>query len=187
MSIEKSEIKILTAQEIGVRLDDLVEAATKEEATLSGAKQALTTAAMKVEELQKHVEKDLDEGKIDLEQQKLIKPWIDRAAGVIRNLATQAEVNQLQARGKIMAFKQSVAEVKRVQDVEKAKVEAAKAPPDTLIEGQPAKRAPGQHPGDPLAKRRRRPNLRAVPAEAPAPGSTDGIAPASTSEPPIGA
>lgn len=153
-----SEIKMHMAQEIGTRLDDMLDGAKREVAIYEGSKQALGLAHSKVSDHLKYIDKDLEEGKLDLEQSVLVKRYIGQVLGILQNLCTGADVQKLQAQGKVLAFESSVKTTKSAFDIEKARVAMSK--PAEGIAGESAalslirERATGEHPGDPLAARR---------------------------------
>lgn len=157
-NILKHEIKALTYHEVGSKLDDQLEAAQREQSGFDGAKQALTSAKTLVEGLTAHVDKDLKDGTLDIEQATLAKRWVLRSAGVIQNLGIQAEVQNYQAQGKVLALRQAVKVTNSLYTTEKDLWEGAKN--STSGEevgdegGRPVARAVGTHPGNPLEERR---------------------------------
>jgi len=171
MSIIKAEIKMETAHEIGCKIEDLLQAAEKELHVMGGAKSGFQQAATRVEALQKQAELEEKEGKLSIDQYKVAKDWVNRAVGILRQLASAAESNEQQVRGKTIAYKQAVDTIQKVHLVEKTKATAAMAPPDTVVEGAEAgqmrDRVTGQHPGNPLGRRKRRADLKSVPAHQP--------------------
>lgn len=154
----KHEIKAHTLFELGEKLDDQLEAAQREQCGFDGAKNALTAAKAMVEGLSSNVDRDIKEGALDLDQSVLIKRWIARCAAVVQNLGLQAEVQNYQAQGKVMALRHSVKLTKALYDTEKAGLEEATKAEQGLAEEldprRPDARATGQHPGNPLADRR---------------------------------
>lgn len=164
MSEIKAEIKIATVGQIGSKIDDAVEAATKELHSYEGAEQALKQAIKSLEGLNAHVDKDLDEGKLEdmgpLQVAESIKRYIARCMGLVQNLATTAEVTCWKARGKVEALNTQVKILKGMYDAETAKLEGLRKAKDSgsIVdesgEKLPVGRVPGVHPGDPLADRR---------------------------------
>jgi hypothetical protein len=124
MSIEKAQVKVGTAHEIGCRLDDALEAATKDLYRLEGAAQAFRQAAQSVEGLAKHVDREMDEGKFDLETAKLIKKYVERAHQMMTNLTMQADNNRMAQTGKVSGAEAAVQLVKKFRDDEERKAEA---------------------------------------------------------------
>ena len=133
MNIEKAGVKVDVAHELGCRIDDTREAARNEVANWEGANAALVQAGKAIEELAKHVDKDIDEGGYDLETAKVIKKYITRSAAIAQNLATQAGAQRLMAQGKVQALENAVKIVKKYHEDEVRKVEGFK---QALLEGR---------------------------------------------------
>jgi hypothetical protein len=171
-----AEIKMHMAQEIGVRLDDMLEGARKEVATFDGGKHALTLAHGKVTEHLKFIDKDMEDGKLDMEQSVLVKKYVLQILGILQNLCTGADVQKFQAQGKIAAFEASVKTTKSAFDIEKARVDlskqAAVAPEAASQLSLERERPSGMHPGDPLAARR---NEEVVAPPEPVPASAKSV------------
>lgn len=190
MTLEKSEIKKKVANDIGNRLDDILEAAERDKHGYEGARQVLREAAKCLLELNAHVEKDLNEGLLNNIQDPLavagsLKRYVQKAVGSIENLRIRSEAALLKAEGKVEALGQAVGVTKRLFDEEDAKAKAALAyqaslevkkatEPPLPVEGGPeatpppaqgrTKRPTGVHPGDPLAARRKK-NSSVAPAK----------------------
>jgi hypothetical protein len=122
MNLDKSELKIGVAHELGCRLDDNLEATQKETTRFEGANQALQQVSKAIEGLLPHVDKDIEEGKFGLEAAADIKRYILRAAQVATNLSKVAENNRLIYSGRIQAMEMSVKIVKKFQEDEATKV-----------------------------------------------------------------
>jgi hypothetical protein len=158
----KHEVKVLTYHEMGVKLDDQLEAAKLEYSSLDGSKKAFAFGKSKVEELTAHIDKDTRDGTLDVEQSTLAKRWVLRAVAVLQNLGVQSEVQSYQAQGKIIALEKSVGIVKTLHDNEKALLDSVVALEKAVADGtvevedlrRPVARSVGDHPGDPLADRR---------------------------------
>lgn len=155
----KHEVKTHTFHEIGMKLDDMLEASKRDQARMDGAKQALLHARNKVEELTKHVDKDVLDSLLDLEQASLVKKYIVRAVGVLSNLALQSEVQYHQTQGQVVALEKTVAMTKNLYDAERVKLEAAleeeaSPPPEVSVEAPHAPREVGTHPGNRIADRK---------------------------------
>jgi len=118
MSLLKSEAKLTAVNELGNRLDDALESATKDLYREEGAVSALRNAAVSLENLVKVVHRDLDEKETDLEVSKMIKSYLERARNNIVNLANVAENNKQAQAGKISAFQQAVSIAKKYRDEE---------------------------------------------------------------------
>lgn len=118
MSIDKTDIKVGAAHEIGCRLDDVLDGATKDMYRLEGAASAFQQATKSIESLMKIVDKDLDGDKIELETIKIIKTYVQRAHNAMINLASQAETNKLTQSGKVQAMQKAIEITKKFKDEE---------------------------------------------------------------------
>lgn len=124
MGVEKSEIKMAVAHELGAGFDDALEAAERDIYRWDGAKTSLKSAATAVEGLIAHAKKDLELEAIDEETYKLIRKWLQRGVEVVHNLRIQAEVYEQRAHGRVEAMRTSVKITKRLYDEEEAKLRA---------------------------------------------------------------
>lgn len=130
MNVNKAEIKIFTAHELGCRLDDLLESNTKDMYRLEGGVVALRQAATSIEGLLAVVDKEMDAEKFDLEQAKEIKRYIQRAAQVITNLTLNTDNNRIAYGGRIQALSLAVDVAKKYQDEESKKIASLQAAVD---------------------------------------------------------
>jgi hypothetical protein len=172
MGIDKSEIKVLTANAIGADLEDLKEAAEKTELRQEGGKAALLQAGQVVATLTPTYMKMLEDGEIDLVAlreplglETFIKRLIGRAIGAIDNLHEQAKIAHASSAGMVAAYTKAMGVPKRVADEELVKARALLAAIRQAEEGgdndidltegpRPRGRVAGTHPGNPLADRR---------------------------------
>jgi len=122
VNVNKAEIKIFTAHELGCRLDDLLESNTKDMYRLEGGVVALRRALEDINGLLAVVDKEMDAEKFDLEQAKEIKRYIQRAAQVITNLTLNTDNNRIAYGGRIQALSLAVDVAKKYQDEESKKV-----------------------------------------------------------------
>ena len=149
MNKVKREVKATTLHGVGERMEVMREAARIEVAQWQGAKQALHQAARKLEAHLGVVDRDTDEGKLDDAVRAVVKRYVDQCGGTARNLAVAAEVQLLQAQGKVLALDRALLDVRQAYEQTRAKTEALAV----TAEGS-GSRVPGQHPGDPLEERR---------------------------------
>lgn len=149
----KHEIKSLTYHEIGVKLDDQLEAAKGEKHGYDGAKSALARTKILIENLTANIDVEAKDGALTIEASALAKKWVLRAANVVQNIGIQAEVQAHQAHGKIIALEQAVKVTKTLYEAEKAQLEA-ESEGEERDPRRPDARPSGQHPGNPLADRR---------------------------------
>ena len=149
MSIEKSEIKVAAAHEIGCRLDDALEATTKDLYRLEGAVTALKQAVQIVESMGKVVDKDMDDGRFGLEEATHIKQYLHRATLMVTNLQTNAESNRVAQTGKIQAMETAVKIAKNFKDSEDSKAQTLRtALAQARANGtSEERRSVGAHPG----------------------------------------
>lgn len=126
-SAEKGEVKVGAANELGCRFDDMLEALLKEGHQWEGAIAALRRAEAAVVALSAHVDKEVDEDKLDLEQAKLVKLWLGRAAQATHNLFLNAQNQVLVAQGKVNGLTAVVAATKKYSDEQAMQVRVAMA------------------------------------------------------------
>lgn len=158
MSFAKSDLKILTYNDVGNRLDDMLEAAQRSKSSLEGGKQALFAAAKNVEALLKASEQDLEEGRLpDVETLGHVKKALVRALTSVQTLAKNFENREIMAAGSVDMASKSVALVKKLMDDEKRKlsglVEAAELGKEEESNGR--ERPAGLRPGPSIAQQRR--------------------------------
>lgn len=123
MSIDKAEIKIATAHEIGVRMDDALEAAKRDVAVDDGARAAAIKIAADLEGLLAAMNKQVnEEGGMDLETAKTVGDWLQKAVGLAKNMVMQAERSKILAQGRVQAFESAVAGVMKFKTEEENKV-----------------------------------------------------------------
>lgn len=167
--MEKGEIKAATVHELGLKFDDMLEAAQKEVARNEGAKLAMLGASKKVGELVAHVDKDMDEGAFSnldgpLAIAAAVKKYVIRACGVLDSGAVSAENHRLIGHGKILAFEQMISNMAKVRDMELEKVKQRQEMASGAA-SNPRSRPVGVSPGKTLKEQRQQ---EAAPAVAPA-------------------
>lgn len=121
MNLGKSEVKVEVANEIGCRLDDMLEASQKDLYRLEGAAKAFQSMGQAIDGLFKIVDQEMDEGKFDLEAAAHIKRFIKRAHQMSVNLNLQAENNRFMQLGRIQGAEQAVNVAKKFKDEELSK------------------------------------------------------------------
>lgn len=164
MNLDKSDLKILTAHELGCRLDDYLDANTKDMYRLEGGVTALRAASLSLDGLMKVVDKEMDEGKFDLEQAAHIKKFVQRAAQMVLNLALQHENNRIAQTGRVAALDGAVSIARKFKEEESKKVEALRlalaqnkiTADGEVVEGEELEgaRIPGLRPGMTVKERR---------------------------------
>jgi hypothetical protein len=117
-SLLKSEVKLSAVNELGCRLDDVLEESNKDLYRAEGAINALKQAVSTIENLMKVLDRELSDNDIDLDSCKTIKSYVDRSRVLLVNLATAAENGRQAHVGKIQGFQQAVAIAKRYREEE---------------------------------------------------------------------
>jgi hypothetical protein len=167
-TVEKAEIKILTAHDIGADIEDMMEQARKAEHMHEGAKLALGDASRKVNALADHLKKSIEDGELKLGEvdapqkiEALVRKYIVRAVNLLENLSLIAQNSQIGSAGMVAAYKNAMRAPVKVMEGERKKMEALKealeeqqrtGDPDLIL--RPVARAAGTHPGNPLADRK---------------------------------
>lgn len=161
MSLEKSEVRIGVANEIGCAMDDALEAARGQVKYCEGGNAFLLLAQKKVQALAKLVDDDLDgkgEGLIkDIETADLVKKFVTRAVAIIGSEAAGAGNAKLVATGHVQALEAAVKNLKKKVEAETAKVAQARKNEETVLKGgafSNAPRATGQAPKPGIKARR---------------------------------
>ena len=163
--LTKIAVKKGTIDEIGNKLDGLREEAERHSQQFEGSITSLKRAANHVLNLHKNIDADFDAGKIAEgmtanEARGLLKRWIERAYGVVDNLAEQAGALKQQAIGKQTAFKTSIEFAKKMMEAEIIKEERFIASQNGEVigdvdkTGRPQSRPDGVHPGASIKQRR---------------------------------
>lgn len=131
MSTTKAEIKKGTAQEIGVKLDDALEAAEKQIAVFGGMSSGASSVAKKLHVLVKAVQGEIDEGKLSMPDNELhlggmLIHQIKRCIAVAESDAQGYDKRRLQQEGIVAGLRMSVKTTKQVYDAEDAKAKDGK-------------------------------------------------------------
>jgi hypothetical protein len=127
MSVLKAELKQLVTHEVGVRVDDALEAARRDLNVLEGRQGAFIDGAKAVELLQTAVDRESEEGQFDLKTAAHIKRYVTRAVTVLQNLSAQAGNVKLTQVGRISGLEYSVSLLKGIIDEERKKADALRA------------------------------------------------------------
>lgn len=159
MSKLKHEIKAAALHEMGMKLEDVLDAAKMELAKFRGVQEANKELMQKVEDLCTHVDNDLKAGVFDIATAGHVKKYILRAVEVVRNLGIQAEISAYTAQGRIQGTQKTIALTKAMFDAERASIVAMEKVEKAIADGEdlrPHERVSGVHPGNPLADRVRK-------------------------------
>lgn len=141
MNLGKAEVKIDVANELGCRLDDMLEGAQKELYRVEGSIRAFQAMGQAIDGLMKIVDQEMDEGKFDLDGAAHIKRFVKRAHQMTINLTLQSENNRFMQMGRIQGAEMSVQVTKKFKDDEISKV----ATLQKALEENRAKSANGSH------------------------------------------
>lgn len=136
MSIEKSELKMAVANDLGCRLDDTLEAVRKEAYRQEGAKAALQVAGKAIQDLVPLVDREMDEGLLSLEEASKVKRHLLRVVACFENLFKQSHNLQLLAAGKAQGLEAAVQVIKRQVEEEAVKLKAMTEPLPVAAEGE---------------------------------------------------
>lgn len=132
-SILKAELKQLVTNEVGVRVEDALEAAKKEGSVLEGRQTAFLDGSKAVEALLKVVDEDLTAGRYPLETATEIKRFLQRGSQALQNLSQQANNYRIAQAGKIQGFEHTVKLLSSIVEAEKQKIAQIQAQAQTLV------------------------------------------------------
>jgi len=179
MSVSKAQMKQSILQNIGSKVDDMLEGVEKQRNAHNGAKQALAQIASNIAGLAKLAEKEHEEGTLPdsfgLPELGVLKRFIGRAQMMAETAAQNQENLEISTGGKVEALAQVVRVLKKEHDAEAAKEQAIK---DLLVTGdhavvslddartQGGQRPTGLRPAPSIAAERRAEAKRAEPAKA---------------------
>lgn len=122
MSVLKSELKQMITHEIGVRVEDAMDAAKTELAVLEGRQAAFLDGSKAVEALMGAVDKDVETEKYGLEVAEVAKRYLSRAVNALQNLSVQASQFRIAQTGKVQGFDHTVKLLANIVASEKAKI-----------------------------------------------------------------
>lgn len=126
MTLAKNQIKREAFNEIGNRLDDVLDGIKEATLKAEGAAIAVGGIAPKIQALHEHVNKDVDEGVItDLSVAKLVKTYITRAIDICEESAKQAQEVKIKLGSKADGISASIFEVKKLYDKEESAIQQA--------------------------------------------------------------
>lgn len=158
MSLLKSEAKLYAINELGSRLDDALENATKNLYREEGAAEVLRQALTSFDQMLKVFDRELTEKNVDVDSTRTLKEYFMRCRSFLVNLASSADTNRQAAAGKISAFQQSVNIARKFKDEEVSKLQVMRdaiaanmSAPENAEDGDAAAgenegRRPGQRP-----------------------------------------
>lgn len=133
MSLLAQEVRHAITTEVGARVEDALEAAKSELSSLEGRQSAFLEGAKAVDALCASVDKDVEEGKYDLEVSAHIKRYLGRGSNALQNLAAHAVNARIQQSGRIQGLNHTFELMKGMASAAKAQAAAIRtaetAPP----------------------------------------------------------
>ena len=178
MGIEKAEIKIGMAKELGRKYAEMAQAQSEELIRLDGEKRAYKKVAAAFESYFKAVDDDLDKGNFNLKEPlsiaKEVKKALSRALAGVDNLHENVAALTYTVHGRLDGLVKSTEIVQKVAESEEKKIqaviEAAVESPDRVAAGsaRPSERPPGIRPGPSIAAQRRAEGAQGTPQGSPA-------------------
>ena len=135
MNLEKTRLRMLTAQEMGKELEEKLQAAERMVLKQEGAGDGLKQAAKGIGALMAAVDEEFEkQGKIGgftveelsgepLRMMKAVKVWLQRSLGCVDNMATTAEMTKISTGGKVKGIQDAIAVIKKTFDEERGKLE----------------------------------------------------------------
>ena len=124
MSIEKAELKMAAAHEIGVRLDDSLEVAQKDVIRCEGSVLAARQIADKLQSKSARVQDAIEKGSLALEEGKRMMVLLGEAVTVAQEHAASSEQARIMAHGRVAAFGSAIGHVLKYRQEEEAKARA---------------------------------------------------------------
>ena len=148
MSVLKSELKQLVTLEVGIRVDDALEAALKELSVLEGRQTAFQEGAKNLEALISVVDLDLDAGLFDIPTAGHIKKYMNRCVLSLQNAGQNAMNQRIAQTGAVRGFQHTVELLKGMVAAEKAKTAALMAAVEDHPSENPRERTEGTRPAN---------------------------------------
>lgn len=122
-NVLKSEVKIGAVHEIGCRLDDNLESITKDLYRAEGASSVWSQVMSLLDSINKNVDKEIDDGKIDLQVATEIRRYLNQLINTAITSNKQAEQNKAATSGKVQALQLAIQITKKYKDEEMAKLQ----------------------------------------------------------------
>ena len=123
MSAQKTELRKAAIHEVGTRLDDALEASRADQHRMEGGLKAAQVAFERVGQFIGTINGDMDSGKLDIVQAKMVKGYLARLQAQMAELVTSTERRMHVAAGAVLGMERAVREAKSAYDREAAKVE----------------------------------------------------------------
>lgn len=126
MSTLKSELRAAAMYEMGVKLDDQLESARVDEHRAEGAISALLRVQTRLEQLALGVDKDVDEGKFDIEVSKLLKTTLSRSMTIVGITVKEEADARLRSQGGVAGLTRAIEAAKSMVEAERRKIHDAR-------------------------------------------------------------
>lgn len=118
----KAALRATAISELGNRFDDALEGSVQQASMARGGVGALMEGVRIMGLLHQHLDKDIEEDKLDLEQAKVVKSWLNKASTALENLSKQYENKILLAEGQVRAWKETINITKKAYELELSKM-----------------------------------------------------------------
>jgi len=122
MNVQKSEMKMMLAQDIGKQFEEREKGLWSEAHRLEGANGALKQGAEKLESLKVFYNKEVDEDRLEEKDLAGILRAIDRCQGVLINLAELAHAQKLVKQGEAQGAKTALDMIEKIYEDERTKI-----------------------------------------------------------------
>lgn len=125
MTIEKTKLRGAAIHEVGARLDDMLEAGTKELHAAEGGAHVARKASQGVLQVMEQADRDLDAGSLrgGIEEAKRIKSYLLKVHENLQKLATEQDARRLVATGLVGGMTKAVQATSRMHAAEMAKAD----------------------------------------------------------------
>ena len=121
--LSKTDLRRAGMHAVGSRLDDILEASKAELARSEGGLRVAKKALERSIQLAAAVDKEIDDGQIELEQGSLVKAYVVRTQTLMADLIASEEKRAQVAQGMVLGLERAVREAKAIHDREGMKVE----------------------------------------------------------------
>ena len=125
---EKGAIRASAIHDLGVRFDDSLDSATARSHESRGAVAAFSAARQSMASLMQHVDRDIDEGKLSIDEATLVKLWLSRALNACEGLFRQSENRVLMCEGELRAIRHVVDITGKTFEIERATTHVRQEP-----------------------------------------------------------
>lgn len=170
MTLLKSELKASAVHEIGVKIEDMLEASKQEFSEAKGIRAGFDFGTRRLEQLSVVIDNDFkaDPPKLTEEEYRTTKKVIGQCIALLHEEVKKASEQAFRMQGKVAALDQVVKSTSTMLKIEEGKIEAFKSG-NLVVEGEglpgaapgdaavlPIRRKEGEHPGNPIAAFRAR-------------------------------